>query len=197
MRHIIYLVEEINMHQAQSFGMDRIQTALAATQIHDLVFVKKVANMLESVEYLCSMTKMIERFYSGKDLKVLLPEWFLDKQFDSLAEVRLEEPNALVTIPTFEVFTTKSKAHTIRDMFARQLLCIKGVSAEKVCAIIAVFPTWKSLLQAGPDAFREFDEGLGLRRKCGDRLRSRIWEFILKDDYLIASNQTQFVANAN
>lgn len=64
------------------------------------------------------------------------------KNLDGKTEVEL------IDFKEFSETTGKMRNFTIRDMFNRQLVCLKSLSIDKALAITEVYPTPHSLTQA-------------------------------------------------
>lgn len=54
----------------------------------------------------------------------------------------------LIDFKEFTETSGKMRNFTIRDMFNRQLVCLKSLSIEKALAITEIYPTPRSLIQA-------------------------------------------------
>lgn len=106
----------------------------------------------------------------------------------------------LTSFSAFQILNHKSQFITFQDTFARQLLCIKGLSAEKIGALLRVYPTHQALWQACIEAEeRELNEvrertrngaGTGRKKKSDDGFKASLF---LQD---IAGNPTRRIGPA-
>jgi crossover junction endonuclease MUS81 len=91
----------------------------------------------------------------------------------------------LLTEFTFEQFNervSKTRNLSVSDVFAKQLLRIRGVSAEKAAAIVRVYPTPRTLIRAYDETTQEKERNELLcdikfgkeQRRLGQTLSARI-----------------------
>ncbi|OZJ01815.1 hypothetical protein BZG36_04809 [Bifiguratus adelaidae] len=184
----IYLIEERNFEESVSYGLQAINTAISSTQVIDGFFLKRTANLDESIEYLARLTRFFVNLYVPQTLYAIPPR-LIDRTtyLDFQAHLRNTYPDRphLIDFGTFSALCNKSSTLTLHDMFIRMLRTIRGVSAEKALEIIKTYPTPMQLLQAY-GAAKDTQEQKSLlhkatmdavpRRKVGPTLSERIWE---------------------
>uniref|UniRef100_A0A3B3QWE8 Crossover junction endonuclease MUS81 n=1 Tax=Paramormyrops kingsleyae TaxID=1676925 RepID=A0A3B3QWE8_9TELE len=146
LRRPVYLVEECGSAAAHlSLPESTLQQAIVNTQVVDGFFVKRVQDVRESAAYLTIMTRYLQKLY----------------QRVCLGKERGQEDPAcsLLSFAEFNEGAVKNKCQTVREVFARQLMQISGVSGDKAAAILEHYGTVSSLLQAyeqcSSDADRE------------------------------------------
>ena len=61
---------------------------------------------------------------------------------------RNEEREPLITYNAYSDLNVKTKLLRLRDIWVRQLMCIKGMSVCKACIIANQFPTMRSFVDA-------------------------------------------------
>ncbi|KAI9205082.1 ERCC4 domain-containing protein [Polychytrium aggregatum] len=187
--HVTYLIEDVNSHEAKSFGEDSIFTALASTQIQDGFFLKKTANNDDTIVYLTNMTRMIERMYLETDLVAIAPRDVYPSTVERLRR-QLGSRDRIVyhlSFSSFQEINQKNARDTLRDLWIKQLLCINGVSAEKAVHIANHYPTpallRAALVQSQQPA--ELLSGLGGigRQAIGKALSKKISDVFILEQY--------------
>ncbi|XP_045749213.1 crossover junction endonuclease MUS81 isoform X5 [Mirounga angustirostris] len=144
--HRVYLVEEHGSADHLSLPESTLLQAVTNTQVIDGFFVKRTADIKESAAYLALLTQGLQRLYQGRTLRSR--PWEPSGDPDSRPG---SSPNPLCSLLTFNDFNTgaiKNKAQSVREVFARQLMQVRGVSGEKAAAIVDQYGTPASLLAA-------------------------------------------------
>lgn len=142
----VYLVEEHGRAQNLSLPESTLLQAVTNTQVIDGFFVKRTADIKESAAYLALMTRGLQSLYQGHTLRSR--PW--EPPGDPGSETR-PSPNPLCSLLTFSDFNAgaiKNKAQSVREVFARQLMQVRGVSGEKAAALVDRYSTPSSLLAA-------------------------------------------------
>uniref|UniRef100_A0A8C3SB09 Crossover junction endonuclease MUS81 n=1 Tax=Chelydra serpentina TaxID=8475 RepID=A0A8C3SB09_CHESE len=167
--HSIYLLEESGSTQHLSLPESTLQQAATSTQVVDGFFVKRTRDLRESAAYLTIMTRHLTSLYGNKTLVSCTKE-------ESQGRCPLQPNSDSCTLMSFQEFNegaVKNKAQTVREVFARQLMQISGVSGEKAAAILERYSTLASLLaaySACPDS--ESRDKLLSTVKCGKLQRN-------------------------
>ncbi|KAI8812410.1 restriction endonuclease type II-like protein, partial [Cladochytrium replicatum] len=153
--NVIYLVEKDDMTMANAFGIQSIRSAIAMTQICDGFFVKETSNTDESIEYIARMTTRLNDIYKDRAIYAvhacdmspeLRPKLQHRGQYDNTNRSN-DTPKGLdgnalhITYEAFSEANGKKTNFTRRDLWIRQLMTIRGISAEKASSIAKVFPT--------------------------------------------------------
>ncbi|KAL0276495.1 UNVERIFIED_CONTAM: hypothetical protein PYX00_004053 [Menopon gallinae] len=138
----IYLVEKYG-NEATRLGLPlpSIQQAVSNTKVVDGFHVTVTNNNNESLSYLTLMTNLLTKIFKGKTLMSC-------KKKDLKAFNMSEEVISLMPFPEFNKDSGKMKKFTVRNMLVKQLLQLNGLSVEKAKAIVNVYPTPKSLIEA-------------------------------------------------
>ncbi|XP_008581557.1 PREDICTED: crossover junction endonuclease MUS81 isoform X3 [Galeopterus variegatus] len=142
----VYLVEEHGSAHNLSLPESTLLQAVTNTQVIDGFFVKHTGDIKESAAYLALLTRGLQRLYQGHTL--CSRPWGIPG--DSEAGARAA-PNPLCSLLTFSDFNTgamKNKAQSVQEVFARQLMQVRGVSGEKAAALVGRYSTPASLLAA-------------------------------------------------
>nr|XP_030689424.1 crossover junction endonuclease MUS81 isoform X2 [Globicephala melas] len=142
----VYLVEEHGSVRNLSLPEGTLLQAVTNTQVIDGFFVKHTADIKESAAYLALLTRGLQRLYQGHTLHSR--PWGTQGDPESRAGPC---PNPLCSLLTFNDFNAgaiKNKAQSVREVFARQLMQVRGVSGEKAAVLVDQYSTPASLLAA-------------------------------------------------
>ncbi|KAK3546636.1 hypothetical protein QTP70_031438, partial [Hemibagrus guttatus] len=155
----IYLVEQCGTAAAHlSLPESTLQQAIVNTQVVDNFFVKKVQDVKESAAYLTVMTRYLQKLYQNRTLYYRSGELEGDGECDMENGGREgENPRcSLISFTDFNYGALKNKCQTIREVFARQLMQISGISGDKAAAILEHYSTVSSAYsQCSTEAERE------------------------------------------
>lgn len=144
------------------------------------------------------MTKVIKNRLEHSDLHIIPTRYISRSSYLPLRRHLGSDITYHTSFQAFQDLNDKSGSTTLRDKFARMLMCVKGMSAEKVAAILDVYETPVALFEGlseavtvpstevvgkgkkakvrGPDMFfadRVPGEG---RRKIGDALSRELFK---------------------
>lgn len=148
LRKPIYLVEECGSAAAHlSIPESTLQQAIVNTQVVDGFFVKRVQDAKESAAYLTIMTRYLQKLYQNCTLLCRSRELEGDGEAESEKMVA-NLSCSLMAFTEFNYGAIKNKCQTVREVFARQLMQISGVSGDKAAAVLEHYSTVSSLLQA-------------------------------------------------
>ncbi|EGV99368.1 Crossover junction endonuclease MUS81 [Cricetulus griseus] len=100
----------------------------------------------ESAGYLALLTKGLERLYQGHTLRSR--PWKTPGDAESGARPSTNPLCSLLTFSDFNAEAVKNKAQSVREVFARQLMQVHGLSGEKAAALVDRYSTPASLLAA-------------------------------------------------
>ncbi|XP_055012710.1 crossover junction endonuclease MUS81 isoform X1 [Boleophthalmus pectinirostris] len=147
LRRPVYLVEECGAAAAHlSLPESTLQQAIVNTQVVDGFFVKRVQDVRESAAYLTVMTRYLSKLYKNRALVTRSRE--LEGDLSEDQDVAGNPSCSLISFAEFNHGAVKNKCQTVREVFARQLMQISGLSGDKAAAIIQEYPTPHSLLTA-------------------------------------------------
>ncbi|KAF8306454.1 hypothetical protein DL93DRAFT_2088571 [Clavulina sp. PMI_390] len=157
---LYYLVEEYTANCVHGSMDKAVFTALSSAQIVDGFFVKETRDIEDTIEYLAGLHHTIVSHYSGKPLHVI-PDDAIHRHSHMALIARLRDGQPDTPFHTsYSAFRelNKSNTTTLRDAFAQMLLCIRGMSAEKVATILEHYDTPRRLWDAFRDAERIEEE---------------------------------------
>ncbi|CAO3586794.1 unnamed protein product [Absidia cylindrospora] len=198
-RKVFYVVEEYNKEIALKFGAQAIQTAMSCVQAVDQFYLKRTGSLDETIDYLVRLTKMIEKLYMGITLQEIPIQLINRSNYLALKKglsndestQQQASPHHVIPYTIFNQLNSKSGSSTLQDLYTKMLMAIRGVNAEKACALTRTYPTPYRLLKAmeetvhgGGDgdggggknlAVRATKEGIS-RRRWGSGISERLWE---------------------
>ncbi|KAK9367235.1 hypothetical protein V1509DRAFT_640946 [Lipomyces kononenkoae] len=192
LRRVTYIVEETPGVDLGAL-LESVQTAISSTQVVNGFFLKRSSGVEETVKYLGRLTGKIKDIYEDNELHVIPDDAIDSRTYLSLMQhLHATDPRTSyhISFPKFQAVTSKSSNLTIRDVFLRMLLTIRGVSWEKAIEIQKHFPTprhiWMELnaeySMRGEQACRNLVaskcglESAVARKRIGAALSSRIAE---------------------
>lgn len=166
----IYLVEDYGSSQHLSIPESTLQQAIVNTQVVDGFFIKRTKDVRESAAYLTIMTRYLQNMYLNKTLLSCTKE-----EASKCNRVLGHDAQSciLMEFKEFNEGAMKNKAQTVKEVFARQLMQISGVSGEKAAAILERYDSPASLLSAYENCCSsEEKEKLLSSVKCGKLQRN-------------------------
>ncbi|WVW82918.1 hypothetical protein I302_104932 [Kwoniella bestiolae CBS 10118] len=177
--HIYYIVEDWQVTERMEYHGLQIMTAKSQIQIHNRFFLKETHKLSETIDFLTTMTKVIQSSYRDKPLHVIPTRCLSRSTYKSLqSHLRDVHPDKeyLTTFGAYQELNDKSASVTLKEKFARMLLCVKGMSAERVSSILDIWDTPRSLFESLkerdslPSEIEVVDEGSGRRKKRGKEM---------------------------
>ncbi|CAF4543547.1 unnamed protein product [Rotaria sp. Silwood1] len=143
--NLIYLVESIkNTNAPGILTPAALNQAIVNTQVAEDFFVREVSNPVEMANYLVTMTKHLIAHFKDKTLHILSDTDMSNNYKTSYND----SEHYVMTFDSFNSGTIKSKPPTVKEMFARALMQIAGMSVDNVLALTEVYPTPAKLLEA-------------------------------------------------
>ncbi|KAF9766294.1 Crossover junction endonuclease mus81 [Fusarium sp. DS 682] len=137
-KKVIYIIEEISIDpEVASRYAEAVRSAIASTQVVNGYFVKRTAKMDDTVRYLARMTAMLKRTYESKPLHIIPTKVLTSQNYLPLLKHLRESisPDWYITYPAFSSLASKSESITLRDVFLKMLMAIKGVTGERALEI--------------------------------------------------------------
>ena len=130
LEHLFYLVEE-HPKQKQHWGRagadgfvgEALEQAVANTAVQEGFSVKRTSDQKGTIEYLTLMTRLLRDKYKEEEL-VCITQSDLEE-----GKVRSRD-TALLEFQAFNEASKKTKKLTVREVFAKTLLRLKGLSVE-------------------------------------------------------------------
>ncbi|KAK7071332.1 Crossover junction endonuclease mus81 [Halocaridina rubra] len=156
----IYLVEEFGSQYA-SLPEGTCLQAVTNTQVVDGFTVKITKDQQESAAFLTIMTRCLQSRYRGRSVTSISIDELQSQPSESF---NYEVETELVTFGELNRASMKNQQLSVKDMFAKHLLQLHGVSVEKAKAIVEKFGNPASLIAAY--------EELGDPAKCAQLLAS-------------------------
>ncbi|XP_034378733.1 structure-specific endonuclease subunit MUS81 isoform X2 [Arvicanthis niloticus] len=183
----VYLVEEHGSVHL-SLPESTLLQAVTNTQVIDGFFVKRTMDIKESAGYLALLTKGLERMYQGHTLRS--HPWGTPGDAGSEAKPSTNPLCSLLTFSDFNAEAVKNKAQSVREVFARQLMHVRGLSGEKAAALVDRYSTPARLLAAyDACATTKEQETLLSTVKCG-RLQRNLGPALSRTLYQLYCSQS-------
>lgn len=192
----MYLVEKVDRLDYRAVGQDRFEAAILHTQIVDGLCLRHTSGMEETLRFLTAMTATITADVMGRPLRACIMHYPVLKE-PYLA--RLGRDNELSLGSCFQSYgchaqiNSKSANLTVRNIFTRQLLAVRGITAEKALAITSRFPSLMSLwrhyqdLPGGDKAKAAHFKDLAIAgdqpRKLGTALSQKLYHLVCSTTY--------------
>lgn len=177
-KNIIYIIEEFNISSENDERYkEAVQSAIASTQVVSGYFVKKTLHLSDSVAYLARMTKMLKGVYEKGPLQVIPTKVITTYNFlPLLAHLRKTKSaeSFYITYSAFAALSSKTGSLTLRDVFLKMLMCVKGVSGEKALEIQKRWRTPSEFLEA----YEMCGEGEQGRKKKMEMVSSRMMDVV-------------------
>lgn len=112
-------------------------------------FLKETHKLNDTIDFLATMTSVIERTH--RDLEMIPPRFISRTSYSSLqATLRKTYPDKafLTSFDSYQALNDKSGSRTVYETLARMLLCVKGMSPERVAAVLDKWDTPLGLFEA-------------------------------------------------
>lgn len=197
-RNCIYLVEELaGVDTSDSAGL---RTAISQTITALKFHVERCANADVAARYLARLTRAICKQYAGQSIVVVRPQNLAHQQEygEVLETTRRRFPGLRCgyNFDVFQLMMLKRDLMTVRELFVRMLMTIRGVLVDKALAVQQHFGTPRQLLEfyhtthaaAGEDEKRRLlSMVLGDQpgaRKIGPALLARIYDVWGRQSYV-------------
>ncbi|KAJ7735101.1 ERCC4 domain-containing protein [Mycena maculata] len=148
---VLYLVEAYDTRRQKADWGVQISTALSSTQVVDGFMVKETKNIDDTISYLTGLTDELKRVHQTKDLHIIPTQMIRRHSYVDLQKyLRREKADRcfVTSWADFQDLNHKSRFTTVRDTWTRMLLCVKGMSAEKVGAVVERWDTPRALWEA-------------------------------------------------
>ncbi|XP_050534975.1 crossover junction endonuclease MUS81 isoform X2 [Daktulosphaira vitifoliae] len=143
----IYLIEMGKKYHG--LPLANLYQGIANTEVIDGFTVLRSENHLESINYIATLTGLLADMYKNKILTTIIDNEELDNG-------SMTNAIKLISFKHFNKGSSKSKNMTVRDMFIRHLLQLRGLSVKKAFAIVEHYPTPISLMKAFKDSGNPF-----------------------------------------
>ncbi|WVQ98892.1 hypothetical protein IAU59_006023 [Kwoniella sp. CBS 9459] len=160
--NVYYIVEDWQVAERMEYHGLQIMTAKSQIQVHNRFFLKETHRLSETIDFLATMTRVIQSAHEDQPIHMIPTRYLSRSTYAPLqANLRTVHPDKsfLISFQAYQELNDKSASQTLREKFARMLLCVKGMSAERVSAILEIWETPKGLW----DSMKEHDESFGAR----------------------------------
>jgi crossover junction endonuclease MUS81 len=160
--HVYYVVENWDIERKPDSSLSlQIATAKSQTQIVSGFFLKETHKLSETIDFLRVLTENIVDTLRGQDLHVIPTRYISRATYVQLQRrLKVQHPRKPfhISFETFQSINGKNASQTAADVWAKMLLCVKGMSAEKVGAITKRYPTATAFWTGFKEKKREWEE---------------------------------------
>jgi len=154
LQHVIYLLEgDVTTFFCNNYskGVTReaLETALTKTQLYDNFFLKQTKTTQDTIQYLCILTRTFHEQYTAQCNQYCSTsneELLQRKQRFSLCLRDREGREVLFTFSQYNELNAKNNL-TLTDIFAKQIMVLRGGSVDKAVTITKEYPTPFLLIQ--------------------------------------------------
>jgi len=144
LKHVIYMIETYGSLQNTALSESTLKQAVVNSQVVDNLFVRQTGGIHESAAYLIRLTKYLQNLYQNKTIMAFPVDHIKKlKENRTFSEIMQDDIQCLMTFPEFYETTNKNKMLSVREMFAKHLMQLKGISSEKALAIVEEYQTPK------------------------------------------------------
>lgn len=129
----------------------QIMTAKSQIQVHNRFSLKETSKLSQTIDFLATMTKVIQASLAHTDLHVIPTRHLSRSTYKALQSyLRHTEPSTtfLTSFEAYQDLNDKNASRTLKVAFGRMLLSVKGMSAERVSAILDIWETPREMWEA-------------------------------------------------
>jgi crossover junction endonuclease MUS81 len=129
----------------------QIMTAKSQIQVHNRFHLKETTKLSQTIDFLVTMTKVIQSTLKYQDLHIIPPRHLSRSTFSALqSHLKRSQPGAtyLISFEAYQNLNDKNASRTLKVAFGRMLLSVKGMSAERVSAILDTWETPRDIWDA-------------------------------------------------
>ncbi|ODQ44923.1 hypothetical protein PICMEDRAFT_36401 [Pichia membranifaciens NRRL Y-2026] len=171
METIFYIVEEQTGSDISAFA-DAIKTCISMNTTYSGFHTMRTKDPDQTLALISDLTNLINKLYSSKTLLVLEPRSLSTqeeyKQLLSTMRAEFSDKEVVYSYNTFHEIMGKTALTSVREMFIRFLMTVRGVSLEKASAIQAQYKTPRALISAYHRCHDEAPDG----SRCRELLAS-------------------------
>ncbi|RKO98019.1 hypothetical protein CAUPRSCDRAFT_10346 [Caulochytrium protostelioides] len=157
---IVYLIEERGRYDNAHLANQAVQTALAQIQILQGWVLQQTHGFEASCAYLARMTEWLQTAWQARRLRIVASAEPPQDQQELITCSSASNVSTVVTstIPQLDVFQArwlKTRGMPLKQVWARQLQTVRGLSIDKSLPICRRFPTLASFWQFVREMMRE------------------------------------------
>lgn len=164
--NVFYIVEDWQVAERMEFNGKQIMTAKSQIQVVSGFFLKETHKLNDTIDFLVTMTNVVSGLV--RDLHVIPSRHVSRTSYAALQRRLREDHPGKAFLSSFEVYQSlndKSAARTVYEGLGRMLLCVKGMSPEKVSAILDVWDTPRALYEAMVSRHAQGAVGVGRKTR--------------------------------
>jgi crossover junction endonuclease MUS81 len=144
-------VEDWDVTNRMQYDGKQIMTAKSQIQVHNRFFLKETTKLSQTIDFLVTMTNAIRSSLVRTDLHVIPTRYLSRSTYQALQTHlrRISPANTYLTsFEAYQDLNDKNASRTLKVAFGRMLLSVKGMSAERVSAILDIWETPMEMWEA-------------------------------------------------
>lgn len=140
LKNVVYLIELPIGMSCPAQNRKMVQTSMSQVMVSDGFFLKRTLSAQETIRYLIATTKYLERKFKHSPLTIIHPRVKTYRQ--SMADAReVHKGTVGINYEHFSNALSKSGLLTVRDVFIKMLMTIRGITWDKAVEIQRIYPT--------------------------------------------------------
>jgi crossover junction endonuclease MUS81 len=150
----------------------QIMTAKSQIQVHNRFHLKETTKLSQTIDFLVTMTKVIQSTLSTQDLHIIPTRYLSRSNYTAMqSHLRRQSPSKtyLTSFEAYQNLNDKNASRTLKVAFGRMLLSVKGMSAERVSAILDTWETPRDIW----DALKARQELSGVVEEIGEESQKK------------------------
>ena len=182
--HVYYIVEDWDVSNRMQYDGKQIMTAKSQIQVHNRFHLKETTKLSQTIDFLVTMTKVIQSTLKYQDLHIIPPRHLSRSTFSVLqSHLKRSQPGTtyLTSFEAYQNLNDKNASRTLKVAFGRMLLSVKGMSAERVSAILDTWETPRDIWDA-LQIRNEEPESIGESETQGKKKKVRGPELYFADE---------------
>ncbi|KAG0151560.1 hypothetical protein CROQUDRAFT_650966 [Cronartium quercuum f. sp. fusiforme G11] len=147
----IYLVEKFNQQSNHAKFGQQIHTARVELMLLDDCHLEQTKDWKMSVKYLVTRSRILFEAHQNIELRIIPDDQIQrDTYISTLTSLRRASPQTywVTSYKAYESLNNKSGNLTVKQIWARMISCVKGMSPEKVSLLVKRWNTPRSFWEA-------------------------------------------------
>ena len=186
-KRVIYLLEDHGASaKVHAIGEEKLFAAITQTQVVDKFFLRITHSMEETVAFIYKLHLDICNRFQNKELRIIASKGSKFTHTEIKEKLSSKENNFDgLGMGLFTWINSKSGNMTLRDVFTKQLMTIRGVSQEKAVKLASKYDTLPQMVSqlSNENGIKELAEMTIGQRKLGNVLAKRMHEILHLHEY--------------
>jgi crossover junction endonuclease MUS81 len=146
-KNVVYLLEGTGEGiSVSNFGEDKYFAAISQSVFSDDFFVKRCCSMQDTIQFLSDLFHHISAsFQTG--LNIFRPLSVTDRIMDVFRQEQDNFTNLCMPMDLFSRYNSKGANMSFFEVYIQQLMCLRGISAEKANVIAEEYDCYDKLIE--------------------------------------------------